>query len=241
MRLQKFMAEAGVASRRKCEEMILKGEVTVNGKVAELGMSVEPDDDIRLNGKKLTISQPRVVIMLNKPRGVVSTASDPQGRRTTQEYFRDLGFRVFNIGRLDIDSEGLLLFTNDGELANRLTHPRHNIDKTYRALVEGKLSPQAIEKLKEGVQIDDGRKAKAKIHSVGSARLDIENTTVVLSISEGRNRQVRRMFEAVGHKVLRLRRVAIGSLRLNNLRAGEWRFLTEEEINALLRECEMRS
>ncbi|NLB61233.1 MAG: rRNA pseudouridine synthase [Clostridiales bacterium] len=233
MRLQKFMADAGVASRRKCEELIKQGDVTVNGEIATLGISVVPTDDIRLNGKKLCLAEKHVVIMLNKPRGVVSTASDPQGRRTTQEYFANLEYRVYNIGRLDIDSEGLLLFTNDGELANRLTHPSHEVSKTYRLLVQGKLSASSIEKLKKGVMLDDGLTSPAKVFGVKEAGENGENTSLFISIHEGRNRQVRRMMDAVGHNTLRLRRVAVGELRLNALRAGEWRYLTDKEIELL--------
>jgi pseudouridine synthase len=227
------MADAGVASRRKCEELIKQGDVTVNGEIATLGISVVPTDDIRLNGKKLCLAEKHVVIMLNKPRGVVSTASDPQGRRTTQEYFANLEYRVYNIGRLDIDSEGLLLFTNDGELANRLTHPSHEVSKTYRLLVQGKLSASSIEKLKKGVMLDDGLTSPAKVFGVKEAGENGENTSLFISIHEGRNRQVRRMMDAVGHNTLRLRRVAVGELRLNALRAGEWRYLTDKEIELL--------
>lgn len=233
MRLQKYMADAGVASRRKCEELIKQGDVTVNGEIASLGMSVEPTDDIRLNGKRLQLAEKRVVIMLNKPRGVVSTASDPQGRRTTQEYFSNIEYRVYNIGRLDIDSEGLLLFTNDGELANRLTHPSYEVPKTYRLLVQGKLSAQSIEKLRKGVLLEDGITAPSKVFGVKDAGESGENTSLYISIHEGRNRQVRRMLTAVGHNTLRLRRVAVGELRLNELRAGEWRYLTDEEKKLL--------
>ena len=163
MRLQKFMADCGAASRRACEQMILDGRVTVNGLPATLGMSVEEGDEVRLDGKRLTPAEKHVVLMLYKPRGVVSTSSDEAGRKTVQAYVSDLPYRLYNVGRLDLNSEGLLLLTNDGELANKLMHPRYGVNKTYRVVCDGTLSATEIATLTNGVMLDDGMTAPAKV------------------------------------------------------------------------------
>lgn len=232
MRLQKFMADCGIDSRRKCEELIAQGLVSVNGEVAALGACVEPSRDIvEYDGKVLRPIDEKVVIMLNKPRGVVSSCSDPEGRRTTADFFKDLPYRLYNVGRLDIDTEGLLLFTNDGEFAHKVMHPSFEVHKTYRALIDGELTALEAERLRNGVMLDDGLTAPAEVDGI-SVRED--NTSFYITIHEGRNRQVRRMIDAVGHRTLRLRRVAVGSLKLYGLHAGEWRFLTEKEIHDVL-------
>ncbi len=231
MRLQKFMADCGVASRRACEQIITDGRVTVNGIPAVLGMSVEDRDDVRLDGKRLKPQEERVVLMLYKPRGVVSTSSDEAGRRTVQEYVKELPYRLYNVGRLDLNSEGLLLLTNDGELANHLMHPRFGVNKTYRVVCDGTLSASEIATLTNGVMLDDGITAPAKVANI--RRSTTGGTAFSITIHEGRNRQIRRMLEAIGHLTLRLKREAYGNLQLGELKPGQWRYLTKEEIDGL--------
>ena len=231
-RLQKFMAEAGVASRRACEELIRQGRVTVNGETASLGRSVEPEQDrVELDGKPVQKEQRRTVILLYKPRGVVSTSSDPEGRRTVQDYFREIPERLYNVGRLDLNSEGLLLMTNDGALANRLTHPRYGVEKTYYAVCDGKLTASEAARLTNGVELEDGMTAPARVDAVRTTQRG--DTSFLITIHEGRNRQIRRMLEAVGHRTLRLKRERFGPLSLRTLAPGEWRKLSDEEIKKL--------
>ncbi|ASS77167.1 pseudouridine synthase [Tumebacillus algifaecis] len=229
-RLQKVLAQAGVASRRKCEEIITAGQVQVNGVVVtELGTKVNPHQDrIEVNGVPIT-SEEKVYIMLNKPIGVVSTASDPQGRKTVVDVV-GADQRVYPVGRLDLDTSGLLLMTNDGELANGMMHPRHEIDKTYRAWVRGNVNSEAAKQLASGVELEDGptAPAKVKIVQVGNGETQIE-----ITIHEGRNRQVRRMCEAIGHPVKSLHRVQVAFLKLGRLRYGEMRSLTPAEVDRL--------
>lgn len=232
MRLQKYLAEAGVASRRAAEKLILDGRVTVNGETAELGMSVEEGDEVEVDGSPVQPEDEQVVIMLYKPRGVVSTTFDPEGRPTVQEFFKDIPLRLYNIGRLDLNSEGLLLMTNNGDLCNRMTHPRYMVEKTYYAVCDGKLTPEQRAKLVNGVMLDDGMTAPAKVNYTTTNQKG--DTGISITIREGRNRQIRRMLEAVGHKTLRLKREAFGPLTLGELKSGEWRYLTKSEINALL-------
>lgn len=236
MRLQKFMADCGVASRRACETLIEAGRVTVNGTLASIGMSVEPETDtVCLDGKPLALQEQRVVLMLYKPRGVVSTSHDESGRRTVQEYVQSLPYRLYNVGRLDLNSEGLLLLTNDGALANLLMHPRYGVEKTYRVICDGQLSPSEIAALTNGVTLDDGMTAPAKITNIRQATTG--GTAFSITIHEGRNRQIRRMLEAVGHRTLRLKREAYGNLRIGTMRPGEWRYLTPSEIEGLVACC----
>ena len=231
-RLQKFMAEAGVASRRACEELIRQSRVTVNGETASLGRSVEPEQDrVELDGKPVQKEQRRTVILLYKPRGVVSTSSDPEGRRTVQDYFREIPERLYNVGRLDLNSEGLLLMTNDGALANRLTHPRYGVDKTYYAVCDGRLTASEAAKLTNGIELEDGMTAPARVDAVRTTQRG--DTSFLITIHEGRNRQIRRMLEAVGHRTLRLKRERFGPLSLGTLAPGEWRKLSDEEIKKL--------
>ena len=233
MRLQKFMADCGVASRRACEQIIESGRVTVNGLPASLGMSVEEGDDVRLDGKRLKPQQKRVVLMLYKPRGVVSTSSDEAGRKTVQAFVSELPYRLYNVGRLDLNSEGLLLLTNDGELCNHLMHPRYGVQKTYRVVCDGTLSASEIAALTNGVELEDGITAPAKVTNI--RRSTTGGTAFSITIHEGRNRQIRRMLEAVGHRTLRLKREQYGNLRLGELKPGEWRYLTDAEIADLYR------
>lgn len=231
-RLQKFMAEAGVASRRACEELIRQGRVTVNGETPSLGRSVEPEQDrVELDGKPVQKEQRRTVILLYKPRGVVSTSSDPEGRRTVQDYFREIPERLYNVGRLDLNSEGLLLMTNDGALANRLTHPRYGVEKTYYAVCDGRLTASEAARLTNGVELEDGMTAPARVDAVRTTQRG--DTSFLITIHEGRNRQIRRMLEAVGHRTLRLKRERFGPLSLGTLAPGEWRKLSDEEIKKL--------
>lgn len=230
-RLQKIIASRGITSRRKAEEMIQEGRVTCNGRVVGLGESADPDIDIiLLDGKPLPSKGERVYIMLNKPKGYVTTLSDEKGRKNAAQLVADCGFRVFPVGRLDMDSEGLLLFTNDGDFANRLMHPRHKINKTYRVWVT-EYSAESVERLKKPVILDGYTIAEPSVSTIST-----ENGNAVLEIviHEGRNRQVRRMCAIAGMKVRRLVRVSEGSLSLGNLPVGKWRKLSAMEIKLLL-------
>ena len=227
-RLQKVLAQAGIGSRRRCEELIDAGSVTVNGEVAVLGRRVDPAHDlIEVDGAAIGVRPGSVYYLLNKPVDVITTADDPQGRPTVTAMV-PAEPRVFPVGRLDADTEGLLLLTNDGELTHRLTHPSFGVDKEYLAHVEGSPSRGALRTLREGVDLEDGRTAPATASMVGDG-------VVRLVIHEGRNRQVRRMCEAVGHPVRRLVRVRIGPLRDPQLGVGEWRELTQVEVRSLER------
>ena len=232
-RLQKFMAAAGVASRRASEKLIEEGRVTVNGTVATLGMSVEPGDQVLLDGQPVTLAQKRIVILFYKPRGVICSSVDPEGRRTVQDFFVDIPERLYNIGRLDLNSEGLLLMTNDGDLCNKMTHPRFKVEKTYYAVCDGKLTAQQRAQLTNGVMLEDGMTAPARINYTTVNQKG--DTGISITIHEGRNRQIRRMLEAVGHKTLRLKREGYGPLTLGELKSGEWRYLSEKEIDSLLK------
>jgi 23S rRNA pseudouridine2605 synthase len=227
-RLQKILAQAGLGSRRTCEDLIAEGRVRVNGEVATLGTRAHAETDtIEVDGAIIGVRQGLVHYLLNKPAGVVTTASDPQGRPTVVGLVPGEP-RVYPVGRLDTDTEGLLLLTNDGELAHRLTHPSFGVDKEYLADVEGSPSRGAVRRLREGVELDDGPTAPAKVSLVGEHTLRI-------TIHEGRKRQVRRMCDAVGHPVRRLVRVRIGPLSDRRLSPGQWRKLTQAEVRALER------
>ncbi len=227
-RLQKVLARAGYASRRRVEELIAEGRVTVDGEVARLGRRVDPDREvIEVDGALVPVRVGLVHYLLNKPPGVVSTAADTHGRPTVVDLV-PAEPRVFPVGRLDLDSEGLMVLTNDGELANRLTHPRHGVAKEYLVEVRGEPSPGALRALREGIHLDDGPTAPAEVGRLGPGLLRI-------TIHEGRNRQVRRMCQAVGHPVARLVRTRIGPLVDRSLAPGEWRSLTPDEVVALSR------
>ena len=232
MRLQKFLADAGVASRRACEKIIAEGRVSVNGQLASVGQSVEPGaDHVLLDGKPVSAEAERVVVLLYKPRGVVSTSDDPEGRKTVQTFVTDIPQRLFNVGRLDVNSEGLLVMTNDGELAYRLTHPKFRVEKTYYAVVDGQLSASEIARLCNGVELDDGMTAPARVMHVRPTQNG--DTSFSITIHEGRNRQIRRMAEAVGHRTLRLKREQFGPLTLGELHPGERRILSKAEMEEL--------
>ena len=232
LRLQKYLAEAGIASRRASEELITAGRVSVNGNTATLGMSIDPETDtVLFDGKPVKQEEEIITIMLNKPKGVVSTSDDPQGRKTVQEYVKDIPARLYNVGRLDINSEGLLLMTNDGELAHRMTHPKFSVAKTYFAICDGKLTPSEIASLVNGVTLDDGMTAPARVTRVNPTTAG--DTSFLITIHEGKNRQIRRMLEAIGHRTLRLKREKFGPLYLGDLKPGETRRLTQDEMRSL--------
>ncbi|MBO4925708.1 MAG: rRNA pseudouridine synthase [Clostridia bacterium] len=231
MRLQKYMASCGVASRRTAEKMIAEGRVSVNGKViTEMGVQVEDGDTVRLDGQVIRPEEEKRYVIYHKPAGEVTTVSDPEGRACVLDHFRDYPVRLYPVGRLDYDSEGLLLLTNDGALTERLLHPSHQVDKTYLARVTGAVTPEEMQALRRGMMLDDHKTAPAKARLI---RQETFASQVLVTIHEGRNRQVRRMFEETGHQVLQLRRVRFGPLELGDLRRGEWRELTEEERRKL--------
>ena len=228
IRLQKVLAGAGIGSRRVCEDLIEEGRISVNGVVAHLGQRVDPENDtIEVDGSQIGVKAGLVHYLLNKPRGVVTTSIDTHGRPTVVELVPD-DPRVFSVGRLDADTEGLLLMTNDGDLAHRLTHPSYGVDKEYLAEVEGTPSRSALRALRQGVELDDGVTSPATVSMLAPGM-------VKLIIHEGRNRQVRRMCEAVGHPVLRLVRTRIGPVSDPQLAPGAWRPLTRDEVRALER------
>jgi 23S rRNA pseudouridine2605 synthase len=234
-RLQKILSAAGVASRRASEQLILDGRVSVNGTVVrELGSKADPGkDDIRVDGRRIRTTVPQRYIALYKPRGYVTTRNDPQGRPTVIDLLgRDVGY-IYPVGRLDYDSEGLLLLTTDGELAERLTHPRHEVERVYEAIVAGAPDDTAIEKLRRGVFIDGRRTAPADVRRGASVKAGGVTTKLTISLREGRNRQVRKMCLAIGHPVRALTRVRMGSIALGKLRPGEWRDLGAAEVAAL--------
>ena len=229
-RLQKILSARGVASRRSSEELIRQGRVTVNGVPAVLGDGADPEEDeILLDGRPLPQRQESVYIMLNKPRGYVTTLSDEKSRPDAARLVADCGVRVYPVGRLDMDSEGLLLFTNDGEFANRMMHPRAQVDKTYEVWVTG-YAPGAEARLARPITLDGYTIRKPGVRLV---RAQGENAKFLVTIHEGRNRQIRRMCEAAGMQVTRLRRIREGKLALGNLEPGKWRYLTKEEKDAL--------
>ncbi|MDY3280128.1 MAG: pseudouridine synthase [Eubacteriales bacterium] len=231
MRLQKYMAECGVASRRRAEEMILEGKVSVNGVViSQMGVQVEDGDEVRVEGKLIRPEAQKRYVMYHKPVGEVTTVSDPEGRAAVLDHFRDYPVRLYPVGRLDYDSEGLLLLTNDGALTERMLHPSHLVEKTYLARVTGQVSMDSVRQLRAGVMLDDHKTAPAKVRII---KEETFATVVLVTIHEGRNRQVRRMFEALGHRVLQLRRVKFGPLELGDLPRGQWRELTAEEVRRL--------
>ncbi len=231
-RLQKFLARQGVASRRKAEEMILAGKIKVNGQtVTILGISIDPQKDkVEVEGKQLKKAPASVYFMLNKPRGYISSLSDPKGRKTIADLIEPIKERVYPIGRLDYDSEGLLLLTNDGDLTLALTHPSHQVRKIYRVRVNGLPTDKKLAKLETGIPLEDGLTAPATVRFVDLLK---GNALLEISIQEGRNRQIRRMCEYIGHPVLRLKRIKIGDLALGSLKSGEYRPLTAKELKLL--------
>ena len=232
-RLQKIIASRGLCSRRRAEELIAAGQVTVNGVTASLGESADPErDEIRVEGKLLPNPEKKVYLMLNKPRGYVTTLSDEKGRKNAAQLVANCGVRVYPVGRLDMDSEGLLLFTNDGEFANLLMHPRHEVNKTYRVWVTG-YSEENLEALGQPIELDGYLIRPPKVRAV---HVPGEKAVLEVTIHEGRNRQVRRMCQAAHMNVARLKRIAEGALKLGELKTGAWRHLTAAEVDKLLAE-----
>lgn len=231
IRLQKYISECGIASRRKAEELIAAGKVKVNGKPASIGDKVDPKrDTVVVAGKKLVKSKKNKYIMLHKPRGFITTLSDEMGRKCIAQLVEDVGTRVYPVGRLDRDSEGLLLLTDDGEFANALTHPTHHVPKTYRVTVRPSINEEQITKLTTGIEIDGRMTMPSEVRVI-----EKKEGRVVLEIIiyEGRNRQIRKMCDALGLEVARLKRTQIGSVKLGMLKQGDWRNLTEEEVHKL--------
>ena len=233
MRLQKYLAECGVASRRHAEDMITQGLVQINGiTVREMGLKVEEGDEVRVRGQVVTPQAEKRYVLYYKPIGEVTTSSDPEGRPTVLDRFRDFPVRLYPVGRLDFDSEGLLLLTNDGDLTARLTHPSGEVNKSYIVRVSLQLTDEELNRLRFGIMIDGRKTAKA-----GAKILKQESlfTDVLITIHEGRNRQIRRMVEALGHQVIRLKRVKYGPVELGALARGEWRELSAQEVSDLRR------
>jgi 23S rRNA pseudouridine2605 synthase len=234
IRLQKIISQAGVASRRAAEKLIEDGRVTVNGEtVREMGTKADPTrDDIRVDGRRIKSAERSRYILLNKPAGYVTTRSDPQRRRTVIDLLHGVKEYVYPVGRLDYDTQGILLLTNDGDLAAKLTHPRHEVDRTYEAYVSGMPDDEAIERLRRGIPLDGRRTRPADVVLVNKGRR-VGAGVLIITIREGRNRQVRRMLEAVGHPVQSLRRIRFGPLGDSGLKPGEWRDLSEVEVEKL--------
>jgi 23S rRNA pseudouridine2605 synthase len=233
-RLQKILSQAGIASRRAAEKLIVEGRVSVNGEtVREMGVKADPTvDDIRVDGRRVKSAERPRYVLLNKPRGYVTTRSDPQRRPTVIDLVSGVREYVYPVGRLDYDSEGLLLLTNDGDLAAKLTHPRHGVERTYEARVAGMPDREALDRLRRGIPLDGHRTLPADVVLVNERRRD-GNGLLRITIREGRNRQVRRMCEAVGHPVQALRRIRFGPLQGRGLAVGQWRELTPDEVKSL--------
>ena len=228
-RLNKYLADCGVGSRRECDKLIADGCVKINGKIASLGANVEENDSVSVNGRRVAPKTKNYYIMLHKPKGCVTTVKDDLGRKTVMD-FVDIKARLFPVGRLDYDTEGLLILTNDGVVANKLTHPKNNVEKVYVARLSGSLTEAERQTLERGVEIDGRKTMPAKVKILAK---DEHHTRVEVTITEGRNRQVKKMFESVGKEVEFLKRVAEGELRLGGLQRGKYRFLNDREIEYL--------
>lgn len=232
IRLQKYLAQAGIASRRKSEELIEMGVVRVNNRTAKIGDSVDPKKDtVTVHGKRVQLSGNKYYLLVNKPRGYVTTMDDDLGRKDVTELVGDIKERIYPVGRLDRDSEGALIMTNDGEFANMLMHPRHQISKTYRVTVRSEATKQQQEAIQNGIEIDGKMTAPAEVYIVEKSE---KRSVMEIVLYEGRNRQIRRMCEALGLEVARLKRVAVGCVKLENLPVGKYRELTQDEIKSLL-------
>lgn len=231
-RLQKVIAQAGITSRRKAEELIVNGNVIVNGRVIrELGVKVNPDaDDIRVNGQQIYIDEDKVVILFNKPTRVITSMQDPEGRTKVIDFI-DINQRVYPVGRLDYNTAGLILLTNDGELANQLMHPSYELDKTYEVIVQGVPSIEELKLLRKGIKLEDGITSPADVKIISKNRNQL--CKIHITIHEGRNRQVRRMFKAINFPIIQLTRIQYGFLTLANLPLGKFRYLSNDEINQL--------
>lgn len=231
MRLQKYLADAGVASRRKCEELIVRGLVKVNGRTAELGCSVEDGDTVEYNGSIVKAAAEKVVYAFYKPKNVICTSDENEDRVKVTDHFGDVPYRLYTVGRLDYDSEGLIFVTNDGEFADKLTHPRYEKQKTYRVMCSGRVTGDDLNALRNGVMLDDGVTSPAEAKII---RKFADKTELLLTIHEGRNRQVRRMLSALGHTTLKLCRISVGNVGLGDMKPGDRRLLSRDELNGLL-------
>lgn len=233
-RLQKVLAAAGVASRRKSEELITEGRVAVNGEVVDrLGARVDPEQvEIKVDGKLVTLSDRKYYILLNKPVGYTSTRFDPYAKKTVLELVADVSANLYTVGRLDVDTEGLIILTNDGDLTHRLTHPSHEIGKTYIATVREEVAKDELQRLRDGIRLEDGVTAPAKARLL-EVSPDKRRSKIELTIHEGKKRQVRRMFAAIGHRVERLVRTSIDDIDIDDMPVGMWRHLTNKEIERL--------
>lgn len=231
IRLQKFLSECSVASRRKAEELILAGKVRINGRVAAIGAKVDPKrDKVTVSGKTVIANTEKIYIMLHKPRGFVTTVKDELDRKCVTDLVKDVGVKLFPVGRLDRNSEGLLFMTNDGEFANNLTHPSAQVNKTYRVTVSGEMADEKLIKLQEGIDLDGKKTLPCDVFVIERKP---DRTVLIFIIHEGRNRQIRRMCEAVGLEVLRLKRTEIAGVKLGMLPQGKWRNLNEREMRRL--------
>ena len=234
IRLQKYMADCGVASRRKAEEIIAAGRVKVNGQTASVGDKINPKrDSVTVNGKKLTKDKNYIYLMLNKPRGFVTTMSDEMDRKCVAQLVADVGKRVYPVGRLDRDSEGLLLFTNDGEFANAMTHPSRHIAKVYRVSVKPAITEDQISILTSSLMIDGRKTMPADVRVLSKEE---DRSSLEITLFEGRNRQIRRLCEEAGLETVRLKRMSMGQLKLGGLKVGEYRYLTNDEVSLLKRQ-----
>ncbi len=232
IRLQKYLSECGVASRRKAEDLIVAGKVKVNGKPASIGDKIDPNlDKIFVAGKRIIKSKKNTYIMLHKPRGFITTLSDEMGRKCVAQLVEDVGTRVYPVGRLDRDSEGLLLLTDDGEFANSLTHPTHHVPKTYRVTIRPTITEDQITALTAGIEIDGRMTMPSEVRVIEKKE---GRVVIEIIIYEGRNRQIRKMCDALGLEVARLKRTQIGSVKLGMLKTGDWRNLTDEEVHKLM-------
>lgn len=230
MRLQKYLAECSIASRRGSERLINEGRVTVNGVVAQVGQAIEPNADAILFDGKPVLKDDKVYVVLNKPQGVITTAIDTHDRETVIDLITGVSARIFPVGRLDMDVTGTLLLTNDGELTNRLAHPRYEVNKTYQAWVKGIVPTETLMQLRKGVKLEDGITAPARVKILKTQN---QTTLIKLTIHEGRKRLVKRMCAAVGHPINNLHRVSVGGINSRGLQHGEWRYLHEEELQKL--------
>lgn len=231
MRLQKYLASCGIASRRKCEQLILEGKVSVNGQVVDtLGTQVSEEDEVYYNHKRVCLEEDYVYYILNKPTGYVTTVQDEKQRATVLDLMKDVKVRIFPVGRLDYNTSGLLLLTNDGALTYGLTHPKHHVNKTYEVKVSGKVSERSLEMLRKGVMIDQRKTHPAEVEVI---KENEKHTWIKITIHEGRNRQIRKMCEAVGYPVVQLKRISVGKIQLGTLKLGQYRKLTNEEVNYL--------
>ncbi len=235
-RLQKILSKAGRASRRHAEKLIVQGRVKVNGLVVtHLGIKADPrKDHISVDGKPISEFEPKVYLLLNKPRGCVTTLDDPTGRPTIRDFLHGEKKRVYPVGRLDFDSEGLLILTNDGDLHHRLTHPRYGIPRTYLVKVRGIPNPAAMRRIRDGIALEDGVTLPAKVYTTKRLK---RNSWMRLTVYEGRNKLIKRMCDALSHPVIRLRRIRYGSLTLGDLKLGKYRYLTSKEIDELKGRC----